>query len=470
MPDLISCSSAWIVVALGLLASPALAQICAVDPISPLCCPSPCPVMDMTRIPKLLADLDDLDQAVKIETQVVQTASQMKQTIGDGAAAATLVSQQASSFAGTLSAEVSSIQNGLSANPVQALIGVKQVLFEPGTNSSTATQLATRLSARVAAAQEEQAAAFAVSLMRSKALSSLASQQAQLAGGATGAQQLQGDMAANSTSRLAIYQSAGAIHQLIAAWVAQRSIQAAIRHPDAGGGTSAQSGTASEAQSSLQSSTASQALADNVDQLVTLHDDRNAAQAVLAAYPALQQTVASAALAEQVANQAEAGLQQAFSAVGLSASSLPQVKTALTALDATGWLDSAKTVSAQQAALQVSARLLGISSRAQANADDVNAAVQQLQPAMTTWLDAIKQSRYWSILAAQAQQSIAILDKTLGALSDQAGADVAGEAGGISERELIAKLSADPASARWKALLMSASQDQTAQSVLSVAR
>jgi len=85
---------------------------------------------------------------------------------------------------------------------------------------------------------------------------------------------------------------------------------------------------------------------------------------------------------------------------------------------------------------------------------------------MASWLDADKQSRYWAVLASQAQQSISTLDTTLGTLSDRVGADVAGAPGAASEKTLLAKLSADPTYAQWKALLAAAAQDPSAHSVL----
>src|SRR5579859_6120390 len=93
-------SAALTVLVLGALASPALAQLCVIDPISPLCCPSPCPVFDPMRVPKLLADVDALGQTVGIDTQIVQTATQVGQSIGDARAAATTMSQQLAGFAG----------------------------------------------------------------------------------------------------------------------------------------------------------------------------------------------------------------------------------------------------------------------------------------------------------------------------------------------------------------------------------
>lgn len=452
--------------ALGLLASPVLAQFCVVDPISPLCCPSPCPVFDMTRVPKLLADVETLGNAVRVDAQIIQTTTQIGQSIGDAKAVAGAKSQQLSNFAGTLSSEVTAIQTGLSTNPAQALAGLKQSLFEPVGVASTGTQLATRRAARVAAAEGEQMAAFATSLMRSKALPTLAPQQSQIAGTVTTTQQLQGDMAANSASRLALYQDVGAVHQLVAAWVAQRSVRAAIAHPTGAGDTTPPPLPASAATGSAPAllASADQTTAGVVDTLVTLHDARVAAQALLSAYPGLQQTVASANLASQFAAQAETALRQSVSNAGLSATSLSDIENTLTTLDATGWLDSAKTAAAQQAASKVSAALL-----AGSGIDDGGATLGKVQVAMAAWMDANKQSLYWADLAKQAQQSISGLDASLGALSDQAGVDVTGPAGVAQEKVLLARLSREPGSTQWKPLLAAAAQDPSARSVLKYA-
>ena len=454
------------VLVLGALASPALAQLCAVDPISPLCCPSPCPIFDPMRVPKLLADVDALGQTVGIDAQIVQTTTQVGQSIGDAKAVATTMSQQLSSFAGTVSSEVTAIQSGLSTSPVQMLVELKQSLFETVGTPSTSTQMANRLSARITAFQGEQAGAFAISLMRSKALPSLAPQQSQLSGAATGAQQLQGDMAANSASRLALYQDIGAVHQLVAAWVSQRSMQAGIRHPSGAGGTIASPAAATGSATLSSSSSPTQSLVGTVDQLVALHDARVTAQTVLSSYPALQQTIASAALAGQFANDAELALRQSLSGAGLPAISVSDVEKALTAVDSAGWLDSDKTAASQQAVSTVAIALLATGGLSQTSTDGGSAAIPQLQSAMASWLDADKQSRYWAGLSSQAQQSIATLDATLGALSDRAGVDVAGAAGAASEKALLAKLSADPTAGQWKALLVSAAQDPSARSVL----
>jgi hypothetical protein len=441
------------VLALGVLASPALGQLCAIDPISPLCCPSPCPVFDPKRVPKLLVEADTLGQAVGIDAQIVQTATQIGQSLGDAKAVASTMNQQLSNFAGTVSSEVTAIQNGLSDNPVQTLAGLKQSLFETVGTPSTNTQLASRVSARTAAFQGEQAGAFAVSLVRSKALPSLAQQQAQLAGAATGAQQLQGDMAANSASRLALYQDVGAVHQLVSAWVSQRSMQVGVRYPNGAGGSTASPAVASGNSTLPSSASPTQALANATDQLVALHDGRVTAQLVLSSYPALQQTIASASLAGQFASDAEAALRQSLARAGLSATSLSEVK-------------SAKTAAAQHAVSTVAATLLSAGGLSQGDTDGGNEAIQQLESTMASWLDADKQSRYWAGLASQAQQSISTLDATLGTLSDRVGADVAGEAGAASEKALLAKLSADPTAAQWKALLASAARDPSAHSVL----
>jgi len=443
----------------GVLARPALAQLCIVDPISPLCCPSPCPIFDPVRVPKLLGDVEALGKAVGVDAQIVQSASEIKQSIGEAQAAAIAIVQQYSSLAGTLSSEVTAIQSGLSANPAEALNGIKQTLLEPAnTVLSDATQLAKRQSARAAAVQGEQVAAFAVSLMRTQALSTNSAQQSQLSAAASNSRQLQGDLAVNSTSRLAIYQDVGALHQLVSAWVAQRSMQSAAVHPtgDWGPTTSTASAVATPPSANAPPP---QNVSGALDQLVALHDARVAAQAVLATYPALQQSVASASLASQFASDAESSLRRNLSDIGISDStSLSTVETALKAVDSTDWLDSAKTLSARQAVSKVSAGLTD------GNISQV--ALGGLQTAMLGWLDADKQSRYWTGQATQAQQSMSALDAHLGTLSDLAGVDVTGAPGRLREEALISSLSRNPAAARWRPLLTAAAKDGSAQSVL----
>ena len=446
----------------GAVTCPAGAQFCP-DPILPPCCPSPCPVFDASRVPKLLGDVETLGKAIGVDTQIIQSASQIEQSIGGAAAAASAVAKQVSGFAGTLSSEVTAVQAGLSVQPVDALVGIKQTLFEPANMAaSSATQGSSRRSARNAAAQGEQVAALAVSLMRIQALPGISPQQSQLAAATSGSQQLQGDLAANSTSRLAVYQDVGALHQLVAAWVAQRSMQSANVHPVSSGSTSVSPASASNASPSS-NPTPSQNIADTLDQLVALHDARVAAQVTLSTYPALQQTIAAANLAGQFASNAEAGLRQGLSDIGVSNSaSLLAIETALRTADTTDWLDGTKTLAAQQAVAKVTDALMQ-SGQLPASR---TASLDNVQTAMIGWLDADKQSRYWTGQASQAQQSLAALDANLGALSDRAGVDVTGTSGSSRESALIATLSHNPTATQWRPLLVAAAKDASARSVL----
>ena len=449
------------------MAVPAFAQLCAIDPINPLCCPSPCPIFDATRIPKLLADVESLKQALDVDAQIVQTASQIGQTVGDAKAVASAV-QRLSTVTSTLSGEVTAIQAGLPTNPVQALASIKQSLFETAGGTPSITESSGRIAARAAAAQNEQLAALATSLMRSQSLADMSSRGAQLASATSDAQQLQGDVVVNSTSRLAVYQDIGALHQLVSAWVAQRSMQAAVSHPSGtGGAVGTASATTAGGAGAKPGDVLSQNAAGQIDQLISLHDDRVSAQVLLSAYPALQQTVTSASLAGKFAGDADVALRRSLSNLGLSDPALlSATETALRALDTTNWLDSAKTIVAQQAASKATTALLAGGKLSLANADD-GAAMTQVQAAMVGWLDADKQNRYWAIQAAQAQQSIAALDATLGGLSDRAGADLAGAAGSAQEKALVTKLLSDPATGWWKSLLSRAGNDSSAQSLLS---
>lgn len=444
---------------------PAFAQFCA-DPIVPPCCPSPCPVFDPARVPKLLADFTSLQQAVTADSQIVQSMTQLGKTIGNTATTATLVTKQLSAFPSSISSEVTAAQSGLSANPVIALSSLKQTMFEPGdTRQTSATQLTARSTNRVIAAQQEQVGALATSLMKSKSLPSVSSVQSQLAIAASGSDQLHADLAANSTARLALYQDMGGLHQLAAAWLSQHAAGSAVKHPNTTGGIVPPPAAANSGANSQGVSTG-QTVQSTVDQLVSLHDSRVSAQALLSTYPALQQTITSSTLASQFANAAEGSLRESLSALGMaSGATLSDIEKALQTADSSGWLDSGKDAQAQQAAARM---FMALAASGMVDADGA-AAGQQAVQAMTAWLDANKQSQYWAQLAQSAQNAIANLDSRLGSLSDRAGLDVTGTSAAAVETALLNRLKQDPSASQWQGLIVAVSQDLGAQSVLKLA-
>lgn len=455
---------------LGFAASgSALAQFCAADPIVPPCCPTPCPIFDPTRVPKLLADVTNLQQVLGTDTQIVQSMTQLGQTIGDTKAAVTTVTKQLSVFPAGISSELTAIQLGLSSNPVTALGSLKLTMFEPaGGGQGSAAQIAARTTSRTAAAQQEQIGAFATSLMKSDSLPSISALQSQLVTTASSSDQLHADLASNSTSRLALYQDVGGLHQLIAAWVSQRSSVSALKHPNIAGGTVSQLAPAvSGPETPGQSAVVSQTAQSTVDQLVVLHDSRVSAQTLLAAYPALQQTIASSGLADQFTRAAQSTLQKSLSALGAgSDATLFQVEKALQGTDTSGWLDSGKDIQTQQAAVRVFAAFTAGGSVSPSRVAENAAAGQQAVQAMSAWLDANKQSQYWAQLAQSARTSMANLDQRLGALSDRAGVDVTGASAAAVEAALLNKLMQAPSASQWQGLIAVASQDPGARSVL----
>jgi len=440
---------------------PVLAQFCAVDPLIPPCCPTPCPILDPTRIPDLLADVTNLQQTVGAETQIVRSMTQLGQAIGDTKAAMTALSQYLSSFPSTISSERTAIQANLPINPVAALVSLRQSLFEPASGGQgSATQMTARAANRAVAAQQEQVGSFAASLMKSRSLPSGPLLHDQLAAVASGSNQLHVDLVVNSTSRLALYQDVGSLHQLLAAWVSLRSSAASLTHSEISGGTVSQPSVAPEGVG--QSAITSQAEQSTVDQMIALHDSRVSAQMLLPVYPALQQTIASSSLADQFVGDAQRTLQKSLSTFGAgSDTALSQVEKALLSADASGWLDSGKDAQAHRAAVQV---LAGMAVNGSISPD--SAGDDDLIKAMSAWLDASKQSRYWGQLAQDAQTSIANLDQRLGVLSDRAGVDVTGSAAAAAEAALLSKLRHDPSASQWQGLLAAASHDRGAQSVL----
>jgi hypothetical protein len=385
---------------LGMAAgAPVFAQFCALNPISPLCCPSPCPVFDPTRVPKLVADVTSLEQTVSAESQIVQSMTQLGKTIGNTAASVVSITRQLSAFPFTISGEVTPVQGGLPSDPVAALGALEQTIFESGSLGKTSVkQSAARSAAREAAAQQEQVAGLTISLMKSSTLTSAWSLQSQLAGTASASEQLRVDLAANSMARLALYQDMGALHQLAAAWLSQRAAGSAVKHPDVAGGMIAQAAAGPSGQSA-EGWSSTPTLQSMADQLVSLHDSRVSAQALLTAYPSLRQTIASSGVADQFARSAESTLQTSLSALeGISPSTLPDVENALQTADRTGWLSHGKDEQAQRAAARVLAALVASGTVSQAQFVNDSSVGQQLQEAMSAWLDAHKQSQYWAQL------------------------------------------------------------------------
>lgn len=452
-------------VSLLLAGAPASAIFCAVDPIVPPCCPTPCPVFDAIRVPKLLADVGSLRQAIDADAKVVQSMAQVGQTIGDTNTVVASTASGLSTFPYTVSNEVTAIQSRLPTHPVAALGALEQAIFDVGAvGQASASQSAARKSSRIATAQDELAAALALSLSQSSNLPSYSPLQGQMAETVSGSAQLHADFAANSTARLALYQDMGGLHQLVAAWLSHRASSSAVEHPITGGGaipkpTGVSLGPDSAPQPQIVQST--------VDQLIALHDSRVSAQALLGAYPALQQTIARAGLADQFANTAESTLQKSLFALGVgSGTTISSVEQTLQEADLTGWLDSGKDAQARAAGAKMLLALAKSGSISPAFVADGSSAGPQLQQAMASWLDAKKQSQFWSQLALSAQTSIAGLDRRLGALSDYAGVDLTNASAAIAETALLGKLKKNQSAPQVQGVIAAASQDPEARFVL----
>lgn len=445
--------------AIGLLlttgiAVPSEAWICA-DPLLPPCCPSPCPVIDPARVAKLLADVDSVKQSIALESQIVEAARQMRDSVGGAVSAAQSFGAQLSNLGGTISGELTSPQVGLPASPAAALGTIRQAFFSASGSQSTASQDLAIAQSRQGAVQAEEMGGYAVSLMRSAAMTS--TNLGPLAPKTT--QELRGDVARNSLSRLQTYQSVNRIHQLVAAWLSQRSAEAASKHSVIAGGSIAVSSPPPATSSDMGND---QAVFKMLNQLVSLHDARVEAQALLSSYPALEQTLASAVLAKQFSDGAETRLKQALLAAGMSGALLPDIQKSLLSLDRSGWLDSGKDAGSVQAAAAVLAAL----TPSKSSSAEEDPGMAQLQSAMTSWLDADKQSRYWGSLSADAQNVIGVLDTHLGALSDRMGIDVAGVPAAFREQILLKQLSDEPGASRWDKLISAARQDPAARTVL----
>ena len=389
------------------VAAPSAGQLltCLVHPVEPPCCPSPCPIGDMSRLPNLSGAVTALQQMVALERQTVGAARQLQQTVG---AAGALVDSAAAVIA-TAMRTVSDIPAGLAMAPALAMQSVKQSMFtDPGILISSSKTAALR-QMRAAVSSGEQVAALALGMQHIAALPGVPANAAPAAASAGQSAALRSDSSSSSAARLAMLGDVAALGKLFAMAGSLTASSAAERYSETASPAAAPLVAGDPAPSVAPQQTAS-SLAT-----ATLPAMQTAAQSLLSSYSALQDTVAAAQLTQNLVAAAGKDLQASLQAVGLGgAGSLSSVQSLLRNLDASNWQDSGvKDQMSATAVAQVSAAILA------GQPDSGN-----LQQAMAAWLAADKQSRYWQALAGSAVSSIAALDHRLGEISDGVGFDI----------------------------------------------
>jgi hypothetical protein len=423
-----------IVAAIFLLFSPTrpcLALVyCAIHPVSPLCCPSPCPVEDIAKIADFLDEARQAWQAVQQVEGIGQQFAGITRLVGQVGAG--------SPYSGIDSLAWDNGQVFMPSWLVSAgttdLAGIRsQILnsmFGASSGLSDRQQQAQRVSATAVGA-----AADAVAIGFSAPAAQLAEASATARNGQSAAASTdnRADWTQNSAARQDLLAQFDEFSSMLALWLATGTTQAATGGQFASGST-----TQGEATPPLVAPPATDAGQSALTQagmtawaLTLLHNERQSANLLASQTPGLQRTVDSHQLAlGMLADDSKAvgGLLAALFVNGPEA--FARISPRLMAMDHTAWTDgAAKTKAASLASTaMVVAIVTDPSPYGPIHASDVALTAEsaaRLRDAFAAWLEDTKLERFWRPLRQEADATLAKVNDRLSISSARLGANAA---------------------------------------------
>ena len=452
-------------------ATPASAAFCAAHPIHPLCCPSPCPVADAVKLDNYLDQAEQAWQEVGQYAAIAKGYSELWNGFGPGGP----LSNELRRLPGTLSTDLSSMQTMLPValkpadlvNPRAVSEILKGALFEPGSlDAVSPDERVGRAQQRADVATDENLDALASALHTYARLPGIAvdgGQQIALASRVTNAR---GDIAANSATKQALFDSIGGLQQIMASWAAAEATAAALHAtatlgrlpvPPASPGTSISAVSLASKAGLLDHLRQARATVGDMDvtvaALVNLHNERHAAAVMLAQYAGLANTIDSDRLADLFRqNDADAARQILGQIFTDGSAAFHAVQGQLLAIDRTGWKDYAAKLQAAASAAQSVVTALEANSAAfgtvanqawyldaQGNYDA--SVPNALQDSFAAWLEDDKLVRFWHPLRQAAEQAKDSLDQRLAQVSQRRGFDIAGPAAQAAEANFLDQFS-----------------------------
>lgn len=386
---------------------------CLLHPVDPPCCPIPCPVGDGIRLPELAHAVDTLQQMLSSERQAATMMQTLWQGVGNIGSLPSMVRADVTQMMpGLLKGQM-----GFQGMPLAAAQSIKQTLFTTAGASQSSSDITAKQQLRSTKAAAERAEALAMGLSHIQTLPSMAQIDQSTTTAATQAHQLRDDASAGAQARLAWMADTASLGQILAAAASQLNSSAFLQFSQT---AVAPYSAAAESDGTPLSAAPPAPQAFPMD---GLHDQRLAAQALLARYPALQYTVAAANMTQGFEDAAGRELQKQLRSAGITApGAFETLQSSLLAIDGSSWQDSgAKDKTAAAAAAKLTAAI-GLQSDSAIPLD-----ADALRQAMIAWLDSRKQNFYWQGLARSANANIAALDRRLSEISDHIGIDVTGD-------------------------------------------
>lgn len=450
-----------LVIAAGILSGlPSAASalgFCVLHPLNPLCCPSPCPVVDPAKLAELASAVGQAALAVDRCRALAAASVDLAVAVGPGGPLAQTLRKPPAAVSAITVAAPGSVTAAGTADPQAVADLLKQALFEPvGMAAMPLTARLDRLRQRSRLAADQAPDALSSGLAATTGLGDRAQDRATGTTHAAEAADLRSDLAANGFARQSLLETLGGLTRLATEWSASQALAAAQIHPASlpvGSEATTMATAAETPDGPLQRLARFRQIRLTLNQLdgtltalTALHNLRYAAQILQDQQSALQKTVDSHALAErfQAEEAARAGqlLGQLFTD-GDAAFSV--VAARLRDLDRTTWSDNGGKVQAAADAAQavVQAMTANPAAFGPPRADGgVPAAVLggDLANAFASWLEDDKLEAAWRPLGDSAGQAIGRLAGHLSDLSQRQGFDVTGDAAARQEQLLQDRL------------------------------
>jgi hypothetical protein len=440
---------------------------CTLHPINPLCCPSPCPIADQAKLIDFVDEVADAWQQVDGCRQVADTYYQFAAAVGPNGPLATGLRRLPSSVSMVFSTYKTALPGTLTpgdlSNPRAVSEILKKSMFDQsGLNAVKLSDSLGRLGKRDNAAIGEAYVALATGLHGYARLVDVSADGGTQTVAASRAASTRVDLAANTSSRQALIDNLGGVQELLSSWAASESTASAIIHSSTLGSLPAVSASAATSPLAVSLQTKAdqlgrlrqvRALVNRLDVTISavtsLHNERCAANLMVAQYPGLRNTVNSDNLAIQFrdsdAANAAALLAQVFSD---GTAAFQVVQEQLLSLDTTGWRDNATKSPAADAAAEIVVQSIlsnpqrfGVVQNPQWNQDgqgiNNGQLISALRTSFSSWLEDEKLERFWHPLRQDAETAIGTLDQRLGEINRRRGFDVASAAALDQESYLL---------------------------------
>lgn len=444
-----------------------LIAFCAAHPINPLCCPTPCPVIDPARVAEAAGEARQIWQSVDQCRQIANSYLTLAASFGPNGPLATelrRVPGNVSKIMTTVRAAAPGMmKEGDLSNPRAVAEMLKTSLLDPGKLPvNQLTGQVSRVGERAGTWAANCLDAFAGGLSAETWLSEVSRDGSRQADKAQQARDARSDFAGNANARQAVSETLTAVTLLLSRWASMEAASGAVRHAVAADPLPHTTRSAQSSPMAISASAAASRQADRlrirsavqdmdatVSEIARLHNQRHAAGVMAAQYPGLRTTIASADKALEFREIDARAAVDALSGLFLDgAQAFSAARQRLSDLDRTGWRDSGtKTAAAAEASATVATLILaepGLFGTVRDPAGPPPAAgpqaaalAQELAARFAAWLESDKQVRFWEPLRQGAQSAVARLDQRIGDVNARFGMDVRSVDAAGEEQRLI---------------------------------